>query len=296
MAAQQAVAKGSDPHAMYGLAGFTCVGSTLIPSFIEYLFAALSLTYMQPIRIYFLQVASTGEDFQQILFQHSLILALGLSISWTYHSDCRHNWLRLPAAQKYARKASTRLPPPNASFRPSRKGTAPASALAAATAQNRNWDQLDDDCFSEADCAELRADATRVRRSPRTAWPRALPPDLSDRCAARRCLDRTWQSWRSGWRGRRTLCRGGTAPPPSSALARSVTCTRSSQRTGPVRLIPRLSSPGARAHATSPRPNATQHQLRRHAHPRGRPAARTVRILPGTGRRPEDRPVMLIAI
>jgi hypothetical protein len=173
MALQQAVAKENDPQVMAGLVSFVCFCAMAIPSFIEYLCAALSLPFIQPIRLYL--HGDMGEHVQQILFQHTLILALGLSISWTIHADTRRDWLRFPTAPAHKTTAarSTSSPTRDACARALKKGgshirAAAATAAAAAAAQEiSSWDLLDDGYFTDADHAELRDDAVRVRRARR---------------------------------------------------------------------------------------------------------------------------------
>ena len=92
VAVQQAAAKANDPLTMSGLVGYVCLSGLMIPRFTEYLCTALPLPLIQPIRLYF--SGNKAEHIHEILFQHTLILALGLSITWTIHADCRRDWLR----------------------------------------------------------------------------------------------------------------------------------------------------------------------------------------------------------
>ena len=182
VALQQAAAKTTtDPNVMAGLVSYICFGAMVSPSFVEYLCVAIVLPFVRPIHMFLSRGMS--EHVQQTLFQHALILALGLSISWTIHSDCRRDWLRFPAApnHKTAKRAASSsrrsssahdLPPGEDGSRS--RAAAPAApppaaspaAPPAAAAQEGSWDQLDDGYFTAADRAELRADAVRVRRPP----------------------------------------------------------------------------------------------------------------------------------
>ena len=160
-AVQQAVAKENDPQILSGLVSFTCFCGMAIPSFTEYLCAALLLPYIQPIRLFF-----SGDNFehiQEILFQHTLIFALGLSITWTVHADCRRDWLRFPTSFDHksalfvaAHVQNCRAAPENEEVLVSGDKATPG------TVQDIIWDHLEDGYFTDADLHEMRADMMRV--------------------------------------------------------------------------------------------------------------------------------------
>ena len=70
-----------------------CVGCFFIPSFAEYLFGSLLVAYA---RLFILSFTAAIEPSQALdsAYQNTLVLALGVSIAWTNHSDCRRNFLR----------------------------------------------------------------------------------------------------------------------------------------------------------------------------------------------------------
>ena len=108
-AVQQAVAKEEDPHAMAGLVSYVCFGYLFIPNFVEYFCTVLALPYIQPVCLHLAGVPA--EHVHQILYQHTLILALGLSISWSVHTDCRSDWVRHPAPSKDVKQKTTSYRP-----------------------------------------------------------------------------------------------------------------------------------------------------------------------------------------
>ena len=167
------VAMKNDARAMVGLVNFTCFCGMAIPNFSEYLCAALVLTYTKPILLYFY-----GDDVnhvQQILFQYTLILGLGASITWTIHTDCRRKWLRNPAATQAYKSALASGPAHDARVPPALRqsgllASAAASTETDAVATDSSMDQLDDHyftSFTDADSAEMLVEAKRVSRKPR---------------------------------------------------------------------------------------------------------------------------------
>ena len=160
VALQQAAAKENDPQIMAALVSFICLSGMLIPSFTEYLCAALPLPYIQPIRLHL--SGGKAEHIQEIVFQHSLILALGLSITWTIHADCRRNWLRFPSAFKSATAPANDSRAVNSRERRKLNKEVLASAAHASANSVRDWDQLEDGYFTDADRREMRAEALLV--------------------------------------------------------------------------------------------------------------------------------------
>jgi hypothetical protein len=181
-AVQQAVAKEEDPHAMAGLVSYVCFGYLFIPNFVEYFCTLLVLPYIQPVCLYL--VGEPAEHVQQILYQHTLILALGLSISWSVHTDCRSDWLRYPAPSKNT-KHKTTTPSDQLSSSPVLAREDGSSRMrvseTSAAAENDDWDHFDDGYFTDADRAEMRADAIQVRGTRALAARAADPVALSRR-------------------------------------------------------------------------------------------------------------------
>lgn len=82
-----------DPQKLASLVAYLCICGLFIPSFTEYLLGALPLSLTRPVILSLFPRAGLDQP-QEIIFQHGLILALGLSITWTAHADCRRDWLR----------------------------------------------------------------------------------------------------------------------------------------------------------------------------------------------------------
>ena len=59
-------------------------------------FCSVFLTLLRPLYLSFnfSRSISSTEAILSMLYQHTLILALGASIIWTVHADHRHDWLR----------------------------------------------------------------------------------------------------------------------------------------------------------------------------------------------------------
>ena len=70
-----------------------CIGCFFVPSFAEYLLGSLLVSYA---RLFILSFTAAIEPSKALdtAYQNTLVLALGVSIAWTTHSDCRRNFLR----------------------------------------------------------------------------------------------------------------------------------------------------------------------------------------------------------
>ena len=183
---QQVVAKHNDPQVMAGIVSFLCFCGLVIPRFTEYLVAAVPLPLIRPLLLHL--AGHPADHVQQLLFQNLLILALGLSITWTVHSDYRRDWLRLPAASAGA-AARGRM-------HRRRKSTSqlrPTSGCDEAAAVEASWDTLEDGYFTDAERAELREQAVQARRPP----PRALHDSSRRGCACSAQLAPTAESNKS---------------------------------------------------------------------------------------------------
>ena len=166
----------NDAQAMVGLVTFTCFCGVAIPNFIEYLCVALVLTYTKPILLYL--YGADVNHVQQILFQYTLILGLGASVTWTIHAECRRKWFGNPANTYANKRKPAAVPARDACVPPvlrqsgSHKflSSAAASAETDTAAMDSSMDQLDDLYFAsctDTDRAQMRAEAKRVSRRPR---------------------------------------------------------------------------------------------------------------------------------
>jgi hypothetical protein len=136
---QQLGANHNDPQVMTALIGYICVCGLGVPNFAEYLIIAVLLALVRPMHLY-LSSQPEPDLAQQSLFQHALILTLGVSITFTVHSDCRRDWLR-------SSSASAPNPAPRTRCRHSHSPTQPdsaADAVAAADAAAERRDRVDD--------------------------------------------------------------------------------------------------------------------------------------------------------
>jgi hypothetical protein len=215
MVVQQAVIVEHSPQIMTGLVSYTLICGMSVPYFVEYLCFAVSLPYIYPIRLY---LAGDYEQIPQILFQHTAILAFGLSINWTIHGNCRFEWLRFPAAITI-HQSKEREPAGDAcTMPPSTSGHSASPTSDSDATENleldHSWDQLDDGYFTDADRDEMRADATRVRHSPRSG---RSPP----------CITRL----RARCHNRARAPTAPTGPPPQVTPAHPVAGARRARRT-----------------------------------------------------------------
>ena len=96
LAAIKQLGQSRDAQIMSHLVGYVFIGGLASPSFAEYFFCSVFLTLLRPLYLSFNFSRSTSstEAILSILYQHTLILALGASIIWTVHADHRRDWLR----------------------------------------------------------------------------------------------------------------------------------------------------------------------------------------------------------
>ena len=248
VALQQAFANHEDPQVMTALVAILCCCGVVIPSFTEYLCFVLTLPLIRPALIYLASPDGFHNDhFQQVLFQHALILMLALSVTWTVHADSRRNWLRSPASSGL--HPSTALC--HADARRSSKaggkgdrirgGSNKSSITADAPAVSGSMEELDDGYFTEEDMREDAERTAEVGRAPpflrriftrraRRCNHRAAGKDQGRQrgfvggggCAwarethALRCgrASRSGPPLRPGSRARRTVWGGGIGPTP----------------------------------------------------------------------------------
>jgi hypothetical protein len=94
---EQAFSLHSAPHVFTVLAFVLCFTGMIVTTFSEYLAVAFTLPFIRPLVILLTNPAddtvAASERAQRSLFDHSLVLALGLSITWTIHADRRRDWL-----------------------------------------------------------------------------------------------------------------------------------------------------------------------------------------------------------
>ena len=231
-----------------------CFSGLAVPSFIEYIFSILPISILGPLQLYL--HSSSTETIFSVLYQHTLILALGASVTWTVHADHRRDWLRSRTARVRAQRSSGQLRgdtsgPESVDI----DSTAATSSASKAATGGADWDD-----FIAADSTEMRELARQVpcpmhsvslSQSCRRWQPEpgalhgnqsSLPMQHRNGCAregregqtlsaaatARR--HRSARQRRRGWRSRPTSWRCGTAPTPSSAPVPPATSTRSAPR------------------------------------------------------------------
>ena len=83
-----------------------CIGCFFVPSFAEYLLGSLLVSYA---RLFILSFTAAIEPSKALdtAYQNTLVLALGVSIAWATHSECRRNWLRSALAARSRPDPST---------------------------------------------------------------------------------------------------------------------------------------------------------------------------------------------
>ena len=156
-------------------ASIICLSGVAIPSFAEYMLGGLLLAYARPCLS---SLAPTEAGMAaETDYQNTLIFALGLSITWATHSDCRHRWLRTTAAPPRTRR---RRAVPSAPSPHERGG----GFGGAAPPTQQEWEVPDDGYFTTEDGADVRSDAVQVShaslRAARAASAREL---VRARCA-----------------------------------------------------------------------------------------------------------------
>jgi hypothetical protein len=140
----------SDAQALTSFAALVTSCGLTMPSFTEYICCALLASYARPLQLCWKESSISPADFaliQQILYQHTLILALGISLIGSFHSDFRRNWLR-----------SSNSPPESSTLQPA-TNTKLGSELAA---RSGSWDLLKDGYYSDADRRKLCAEVLLV--------------------------------------------------------------------------------------------------------------------------------------
>ena len=145
-----------DIQVFANLVSFICIGGLTMPSYAEYLVLAFLVSYLWPLQKFFTtQQASSSDLVQEIIYQHTLVLALGISIHWAVHSDLRRTWLRSASANL---ELTTVVKPNRRVFKDSNEDEATSRS---------DWDQLRDGYFSNADRLATRVQALQV------CWPTA---------------------------------------------------------------------------------------------------------------------------
>ena len=135
-----------------------CLGGFAVPMFSEYLALAIVISFVRPAQLLVSSSQNDSQIIQEIAYQHSLVLALCISIHWNVHSDLRRNWLRSPSKN----------------FGPAVTGTSNNGKNGGGAAPAIEWDTLPDNYFSPTDHAELCAQALQVPSSPHAAWRASL--------------------------------------------------------------------------------------------------------------------------
>jgi hypothetical protein len=127
-----------------------CLGGLATPNISDYCILALLVSYIRPMGLAFSMIQNQDSDTElvtQAFYQHTLVLGLGVSITWAFHGDFRRDWLRSPAAcgkpsSQRQKSTSVRTPTPQT--------------------DETCFDELDDDYFTESDRAELMSEVLKV--------------------------------------------------------------------------------------------------------------------------------------
>jgi hypothetical protein len=141
-------ARGLNMQATTSFVYMVCLSGLMMPNISEYICWAIGASFIRPIQLLFTGNSESDTNLiMQAIYQHSLVLALGISIVWTFHSDFRRAWLRSPAE----------------SIKPAKQRKS-AIALNAPTPRTEKqvFDELDDGYFTESDRLELRSEVLKV--------------------------------------------------------------------------------------------------------------------------------------
>jgi hypothetical protein len=206
-------------QAMTSFVTMVCLGGLMIPNISEYFILALLVSYIRPIRLAFMMVQDPDAELvTQAFYQHTLVLGLGVSIAWAFHGDFRRDWLRSPAAcvkpSKQRKKlTSVRSPTPRT--------------------DDKCFDELDDDYFTESDRAELMVEVLKVSvlvSRQRGACSDIYRPLSSSKVAGRGRVQSPRRQRRTPRHGRRgSHCVQATAPRlPDSPSAHGLTISTQS--------------------------------------------------------------------
>jgi hypothetical protein len=200
-------ARGLNMQATTSFVLMVCLSGLMMPNILEYFCWAIGASFIRPIQLSFTGNSDSNMDLiMQAIYQHSLVMALGMSIVWTFHCDFRRAWLRSPSK----------------SIKPAkRRKSAIALNAPIPRTEKRGFDELDDGYFTESDRSELSAEVLKVGLGlVRCRW---CPPRLTfgyGRIGPRSLSD---------WRSRRIRFHGGTGRVQSLALARRAMFTRSAR-------------------------------------------------------------------
>ena len=174
LAAIQQLGQSRDAQIMSHLVGYVFIGGLASPSFAEYFSYSVFLTILRPLilsfNFFFYRGDSTSstEAILSMLYQHTLILALGASIIWTVHADHRRDWLRSrslltvePAAK---RKNRSKLARQDGSDAKANCTATSAESVEVTSTDEVPWDVVLDGCLHAAD-TQMLAQARQVHRS-----------------------------------------------------------------------------------------------------------------------------------
>ncbi len=143
-----------DSQLMMATASVMCCSGLVIPSFTEYLGFVLFIPYIRPMRIYMSSNDGlASEQLHEVLFQHTLLLTLALSVTWTVHSDSRRDWLRSSVSFGHETVMKRKSEGSSAGSRSTQQKK---ELDADSSVSSPEWDMIRDNYFSIADRQELR--------------------------------------------------------------------------------------------------------------------------------------------
>ena len=169
LAAQQMMGDSGDPQIMSTLVSSVFLGGLITPSFVEYISYSLLLTFLRPLYLSFGPSRSNDiEAILNVLYQNTLILALGASIIWTVHADHRRDWLRsrieVSDEATGQMKKRSKLAKKGDSNTKAMRASSWAESVGAVGTDEAQWDVVTDGCLEAAD-TQMLAQARQVHRS-----------------------------------------------------------------------------------------------------------------------------------
>ena len=158
---QLLVAKSAELQAMATHVGFVCAGGWMINSFSEFFLFALMHSFLRPLLQLGLGITK-NESIFDVIYQNTMILALGVSIAWTVQANQRRDWLR--SRTNVDEVMHPRRPKPSKLANSKAIAKMAASSTAERGVEDFELEDLSECCLlSAVDVAEMREQALQVR-------------------------------------------------------------------------------------------------------------------------------------
>ena len=156
---------GRDLQIFASLVGYVYTSGFVFYSFSEYILFVVPLAFLRP--LYLSVIQKDRVSYFDVLYQHTLILALGVSITWTIHADYRRDWLRSRTAFARMHESGRPKVPKQAKHNTesNERATPSAAEKELGGASNLLWNGLVDGQISaqRADSPEMLEQAFQVR-------------------------------------------------------------------------------------------------------------------------------------